>query len=206
MGETYESWEIGGHFLEYFDDIHQYIVDGICLPSVTQCLKKAFGHKYDRVDATTLKNASLRGTETHRAIEEYCKFGIESELPELRNFKFLQKQYGFTVLENEVPVILSLDGEPVCAGRLDMVIDMDGKTGIADIKRTYNLDKEYLAFQLNIYRVAYRQTYGIEAEFLRGIHLREDVRKFVSIPINEAKALYLVGSSVEEFRQKGGET
>ena len=188
----YESWNIAGHALEYLDDIHQYIVDGICVPSITQCLKFKFGNKYASVDASTLQRASEKGTEAHRAIEEYCKTGKESELPEVRNFKFLQKQYRFTVIENETPVILSLENEPICAGRLDMVLMMNDQIGLADIKRTSVLDKEYLAYQLNLYRIAYRQSYGIEAEFLRGLHLREDVRKFVQIPINEGMTWDLI--------------
>ena len=196
--ENYMIWEIGGHTLEYYDDSHTYICDCVIVPSITQCLKFKFGNKYASVDASTLKRASERGTEVHEAIEEYCKTGKESELPEVRNFKFLQKQYGFTVLENEVPVILSYDDEPICAGRLDMVLElpsangMDMKIGLADIKRTSALDKEYLAYQLNLYRIAYRQSYGIEAEFLRGLHLREDVRKFVQIPVNEDMAWILI--------------
>lgn len=189
---NYESWEIGGHCLEYLDDIHQYICDGICLPSITQCLKMRFKNKYAGIDDQTLKQASVRGTECHRAIEEWCKSGTESELPEVKNFKFLQKQYGFKVIENETPVILSKDDEPILAGRLDLVLDIDGKTGLADIKRTSTLDKEYLTYQLNLYRIAYQQTYGIEIEFLKGVHLREDTRKFVNIPINEPLAWELI--------------
>ena len=180
-----ESWVLNGMTLEYFDDIHQYLVDGICVPSITQILKSKFGGKYDGVRTSTLQNASRLGTAVHEAIERMCKDGEEVELPEIRNFKFLQKQYGFEVLENETPVILSYDGEPISAGRLDMVLQMNDQIGLADIKRTSTLDKEYLGFQLNLYRIAYRQTYGIEADFLRGIHLRENVRKFVDIPIKE---------------------
>ena len=183
--ENYVCWEIGGHTLEYLDDVHMYVCDSIILPSITQCLKLRFKNKYAGIDDQTLKQASVRGTECHRAIEMWCKDGTESVLPEVRNFKFLQKQYGFTVLENETPVILSVDGDPVLAGRLDLVLDMNGQTGLADIKRTSTLDKEYLSCQLNLYRIAYQQTYGIEIEFLKGLHLREDTRKFVNIPINE---------------------
>ena len=188
----YESWYIAGHVLEYLDDIHQYIVDGICVPSITQMLKFKFGNKYASVDATTLQRASEKGTEVHETIERYCKTGEMSELPELRNFLFLQRQYLFKVRENEVPVILFSDDVPICAGRLDMVIEINGLTGLADIKRTSALDKEYLGFQLNLYRIAYRQSYGIETEFLRGLHLKDDIRKFVQIPINEDMAWQLI--------------
>ena len=195
--KDFQSWNIAGHILEYFDDSHQYLVDGILVPSITQCLKFRFGNKYAGVDRVTLQRASEKGTEAHEAIERYCKTGEESEIPEVRNFKFLQKQYGFTVLENEVPVILFLGDEPICAGRLDMVIEMDEDRGLADIKRTSTLDKEYLGLQLNLYRIAYQQCYDLAIEFLRGIHLRDDVRKFVNIPINEEMAWQLIHEFME---------
>ena len=91
-----------------------------------------------------------------------------------------------------MPVILHLDDKPIAAGRLDLVLEMGGQIGGADIKRTSKLDKQYLAYQLNLYRIAYRQCYGVEWQFLRGIHLRESVRKFVSIPIDEESAWRLV--------------
>ena len=100
--KDFQSWNIAGHILEYFDDSHQYLVDGILVPSITQCLKFRFGNKYAGVDRVTLQRASERGTEIHEAIERYCKTDEESELPELRNFKFLQSQYGFAVLARRV--------------------------------------------------------------------------------------------------------
>lgn len=177
---------INGRELEYIDDGHIYLVDGIIVPSVTQILRYKFSNKYKNVSRAVLETACEKGTLVHEAIENYCKTGEESELKELRNFKFLKKKYGFEVEDNEVPVILEdKSGEVIGAGRLDLVLKLDGKIGGADIKRTSVLDKDYLAYQLNLYRIAYRQSYGIEWEFLKGIHLREDVRKFVDIPINE---------------------
>lgn len=197
--EDIETWEIDGHTLEYADDSHTYICDGEIVPSITQILKLKFGGKYDHVNRQTLQKASEKGTMVHEAIEKYCKYGYESDLPELRNFKFIQRAYKFDVLCNEVPVILSVDGEPVSAGRLDLVIEkigedgvLHGERGIADIKRTSTLDKEYLSYQLNLYRIAYQQCYGMKIDFLKGIHLREEKRKYVDIPINEEMAMELV--------------
>lgn len=184
--------EIQRHTLEYIDECHLYLVDGVIVPSITQLLKIKFGNKYASIDKEVLQRAADAGTAMHTAIEEYCQHGTESDLPELQNFKFLRKKYKFDVLENEVPVILFFDDTPVAAGRLDLVLKMNGQIGGADIKRTSVLDKEYLAYQLNLYRIAYAQSYGIHWEFLRGIHLREDKRRFVEIPINEQIALQLV--------------
>ena len=186
------TWDIKGHTLEFIEDGHIYLVDGVMVKSITQILKTRFGGKYAGIDKTTLQAAAGKGTALHKCIEDYCREGIESDCQELRGFKWLQKQYKFDVLENEIPVILFDHEEPIAAGRLDLVLEMDGKTGGADIKRTSTLDKEYLGYQLNLYRIAYRQSYGIEWEFLRGVHLRDDVRKFVEIPINEPMAWELI--------------
>ena len=197
------SWEIAGHILEYFDDTHEYLVDGVLVPSITQILKIKFGNKYDGVSQKVLNRAAEKGTEVHEAIERYCKTGESSDLKEVRNFKFLQKQYKFEVLDNEVPIILFLNDEPVAAGRLDLVLKLDNKIGGGDIKRTATLDKEYLAYQLNLYRIGYRQCYGVEWEFLKGIHLRDDTRKFLNIPINEKMALELV-ENLYKWRYEDG--
>lgn len=178
--------------IEFIPETHTYLVDGVIVPSVTEILSVRFGHKYDAVSPAVLRRAAAQGTAVHEAIEAYCKTGAESDLPEVRNFKFLQKKYGFTVKGNE-QIILITDGEtPVAAGRCDLVLEMDGKLGGTDIKRTAALDREYLTYQLNIYRIGYRQTYGAEWDFLRGIHLRENTRRFVEIPINEQAAWEII--------------
>lgn len=192
-----ETWTIKDYELEYIDETHTYLVDGILVPSITQILKVKFGKKYEGIDKDVLQRAADKGTEVHEAIEKLCKTGEVEELKEVKNFAFLQKQYKFEVLENEVPIILFKDDEPIAAGRLDLVLKMDDKVGGGDIKRTSTLDKEYLAYQLNLYRIGYRQCYGVEWEFLKGFHLREDVRKFVNIPVNENMAWKLIEEYLE---------
>ena len=186
------TWEIKGHTLEYIDEIHQYLVDGICVPSITQILKIKFGNKYANVDKKVLDNAAEKGTRIHTAIEEYEKWKIEDiSCQELKDYKFLKKTYKFKCLDNEVPVILFKDG-------LDLVLELDSKKGLGDIKRTSTLDKEYLGYQLNLYRLAYEQCYDSKIEFLKGLHLRAGVRKFVDIPINEEFAWNLVNDYLEK--------
>lgn len=195
------SQEISGYTLEFFEDEHLYLVDGVIVPSITQILAYKFGRKYAHVRKDVLERAAKAGTAVHEAIERWCTTGEESDLPELRNFKFLQRQYGFEVIKNEVPVILfdicRPDNPPIAAGRLDLILGMRGLIGLADIKRTSALDKSYLGYQLNIYRIAYQQSYDLPIQFLRGIHLREDVRKFVELPINEKLPWYLINEYME---------
>lgn len=187
-----ETWEINGGTLEYDDETHTYIYEGLCLPSITQILQIKFGKKYDGVDSRVLNKASENGTKVHKAIENLCKTGEVEDYKEVKNFLFLQKHYKFKVVDNEIPVVLWKDGIPIACGRTDLSIEIDGELGGADIKRVATLDKEYLGYQLNLYRIAMKQSYGIDWKFLKGIHLRDDVRKFVSIPIRENMAWELI--------------
>ena len=192
------SATVNGMCLEFFDEGHIYLVDGVIVPSITDILKVRFGNKYQGIPKDVLEAASSAGTAVHDAIEAYCKRGEESDLPELRNFKFLQKQYHFDVLGNEIPVLLlDADGKPIAAGRIDLLIAEQNaaegqQIGLADIKRTSTLDKDYLFYQLNLYKIAFTQSYGIDVDFLSGIHLRNDIRRFVNSPVNEDAAWQLV--------------
>lgn len=187
-----ESYIIKGHTLEYIDELHVYLCDGIIIPSVTKILSNKFRDKYKFVNSDTLKKASILGTQTHKAIEDYCKEGKETDLKELKNFKFLQKQYEFEVVDNEIPIIIFKNDVPLCAGRLDLVLKHNDDLMLGDIKRTATLDKEYLTYQLNLYRIGYQQCYDKQIKGLKGLHLRENKRRYVDIPINEKKALELL--------------
>lgn len=178
-----ESWEIKGRTLEYDDDSHTYLVDGIIVSSVTQLLNRKFGHKYDEVSSSVLAAAASRGTMIHKAIEDFCH-GISSDLEEVSDFKFLMNYYGFWVPKNELPIILDFAGKTY-AGRLDLILAINDELAVADIKTTSVLDKEYLGYQLNLYRLGAMQSYGYEISKLYGIHLRSGKRKLVPIPIKE---------------------
>lgn len=196
-----ESWKIAGGLLEYIDETHTYIYDGVILPSITQMLKVKFGNKYNSVDEKVLKRAAEKGTAVHQAIEDYEKRNIDDDAcVELRNYKFLKKQFDFKCLDNEVPIVLFYKDKPIAAGRVDLIIEDKGKVGIADIKRTSVFDKEYVAYQTNLYRLGYQQSYGIEISFLRGIHLRDKVRKYIELPIKEEMMLEFIEKYLMEVR------
>lgn len=177
---------IRGVELEFIEDVHLYVADGIIVPSVSEILSARFGHKYDGVPKDALARAAQRGTEIHAGIEAYVKSDGKDgrNIQEVRDFRFLSKVYGFKPVKSEVPVILWKDGEPAAAGRLDLVLDYNGLC-LADIKTTATLDKEYLAYQLNLYAMGYEQSYGEKVERIVGIHLRNGKRRVVDLPLDE---------------------
>ena len=193
-----ETFSIKGGTLEYFDDTHTYLYDGLMLPSVTQILGVKYKNDYASVPPAVLDNASKRGTAVHKAIENFNVSGYDDGSKEVRNFKFLQKQYGFEVLDSELPIVIFKDDMPIACGRLDMTMLMYGETGIADIKTVSTLNKEKIAYQLNLYRIGLMQSYGVDAKFLKIIHLRDGIRKVIDSPVNEGMTWELIDKYLEE--------
>lgn len=193
-----ETFSIKGGTLEYFDDTHTYLYDGLMLPSVTQILGVKYKNDYASVPPAVLDNAARRGTAVHKAIENYNNSGYDDGSEAVRNFKFLQEQYGFEVLDSELPIVIFKDDMPIACGRLDMTMLMDGETGIADIKTVSTLNKEKIAYQLNLYRIGLMQSYGVDAKFLKIIHLRDGIRKVIDSPINEGMTWELIEKFLEE--------
>lgn len=186
-----EAWDINGRTLEFDEESHIYLCDGVIVPSVTTILK-AFFDDYQCVSRTVLEQASARGTELHESIEIYEKTGQESDLKEFRNYLFLKKHFGIKNIANELPVIYEESGKVIFAGRLDQIIEIDGKLGINDFKRVSAPNKEKIAYQLNLYKIAYEQSYHQHIDSLSFMQLREDTRKFTPLPINEEKTRELL--------------
>lgn len=193
---SWESWNIRDHILEYEDESHTYICDGLVVPSVTTVLGEMFNQKYANIPTKVLNEAARKGTLLHKAIENAEKAGsfgfaedyilspAEQEIAEeFRSYIFLKRSYGFTCEGSEMPLLLKFEDKIVAAGRMDMlVMDRDGRLGIADIKRTAQMDKNWLSYQLTLYSYGLAYSYNINAEFLRCIWLREDKRKYAEIP------------------------
>lgn len=192
--------KIKGHVLEFIPETHQYLVDGVLTPCVSNILAHKF-NDYGSVSREVLQRASERGTELHEAIENYERRGVTSELREFKNYLFLKKHYSFENIENEVPVMYEKDGTVLFVGTLDQIIEMDGKRGINDFKRVSAPNKQKIAYQLNFYKLAYEQTYNKTVDFLSYTHLRETVRKFNILPINEEATLNLLNEFLESERE-----
>lgn len=186
-----ETFTICGGTLEYIDETHTYLYEGIMLPSVTQILAYKY-NDYANVPEYILQRAGERGTAVHKSIEVFNKTGVDDGTQQVHDFKFLQKQYGFEVLDSELPLVIFDNDIPVACGRLDMTVEMDGSVGIADIKTNATLNKDKIAYQLNLYRIGLKQSYNVDAKLLKIIHLRDGKRKFIDIPVIEEMTMELL--------------
>lgn len=182
-----DKWELPLGLLEFDDASHTYLFEGMIVPSITQVMKLKFGGMYASANPDVLKASADHGTAVHKAIEMWCKSGIPSDLAELRHFQVLKKRYCFDVLKNEIPCVIK---EPNVAGRIDLVLrDKQGRTALADIKTTAKYEKEYVGYQLNLYKKAYEDTYSEEIQALYCIHVRayggKNFRHFRELPISD---------------------
>lgn len=196
-----QTYERPGYTIEFDDEAHRYITNGIITPSVSKLLSLKFDD-YTNVPKAVLQAAADRGTAMHAAIERYEKNGEESDLQEFRNYLFLKKHFKVENIENEFPVAYFEDGLPIFAGTIDQVCRIDGAMAINDFKRVSAPNEEKIALQVNLYRLAYMQTYGKDIDKLSFMQLREDVRKFVPLPVQEEQAKEFLKGALENVGKR----
>ena len=200
-----ESQVIQGHVLEYIDDLHMYLVDGVIVPSVTQIMKVRFGGKYTAVPKSVLDKAADAGTKMHAALQKYCETGEDDGSLEVSSFRWMERVENFKPVANEQMIIIP-HGDNFYAGRFDLLAERDGKLGICDFKRMAAIDKDYVAYQLNLYRIGYKYSYGNDIEWLAGIQLKGQKRHFYEMPVKEDLAIELMNEYEEQEKQSDGYT
>ena len=185
--------------VEYFDDVHKYLVNGVIVPSVTEILEKIFPNKYKNVPRETLMRKATYGTIIHNYIEQYEKGLITQELNYIQEASFrqylkLKDKYNIEVLEQEKIV----NYKDIYAGRFDIYGEVNGVISLCDIKTTASVDKEYLKYQLNLYRFASKDKNKIKK--LYAIWLaKKDIGKLVEIEIMSDKEIEKLLKKVEEI-------
>lgn len=145
-----------------FDELnHTYTnAEGKQLSGVTALLKRQlFADKYSGISEETLAKAAERGNLIHRQIEMYESLGGgEVSTPELEAYIRLKEDNELKAVATE---LLVSDGENVASG-IDVVFEKKIKDissdawlseiYLCDIKTTSSLDREYLSWQLSIYK------------------------------------------------------
>jgi hypothetical protein len=178
--------------IEFIESNHTYLVDGVLTPSATTILKETiFSNKYSGVSEEVLKRAAHFGTQVHKAIEVSDYLHLTDE-----EYSVYEKWLGLVKTANIKPI---LHEQMVhygfeFAGTLDMIAEVDGVESLCDIKTTYNLDMEYLSWQLSLYELAYGKTfdklYVIWLPKRKGAELREVQRKSKEVLLDLLEAYY----------------
>lgn len=150
--------------VEFIEEGHIYLVDGVIVPSVTQILHKVFPEKYEGIPKEVLDAKANYGTDVHKYIEiinkkkpkrplayikKYCNPDMYQE-ESIRQYLEILKEYNIEILESEKIVTY----KDLYAGTLDIKATVNGKLAIIDIKTTAELDKAWVSWQNSYYELA----------------------------------------------------
>lgn len=148
------------------EGMHHYILGLNELTGVTTILKDViYRDKYTGIDEAVLRNAADRGTAIHEAVQAYM-MGVDYELdPYLQPYE-LDARVAWDAWTNN-PACAGLVAEAVeylvsdckeIASKIDVVRQVgEGKYAIADIKTTYEVDIEYVSWQLSVYKYLFER-------------------------------------------------
>lgn len=130
------------------EENHTYFLGDKQLSGITGMIKRQlFPDKYKDVPKYILERAADRGTRVHHECQFVDTTGFEPESQEAMNYLLLRTGAGYNALANEYTVS---DGE-YFASNIDCVWEKNETIALVDVKTTYALDEEYLAWQLSIY-------------------------------------------------------
>lgn len=143
--------------LEYIEKTHQYLYEGVIVPSVSWILHKyLFKDKYKDVPEYILKAKAQYGSQLHEAIEKLEQENIlvdtlnNQQLKSIQDYLKIKKENNLEVIEQEQIVCY----KGIYAGRYDLIAKINNKLCLCDIKTTAKLDIEYLSWQLSLYALA----------------------------------------------------
>lgn len=190
--------------IEFLEEEHIYLYDGVIIPSVSEILHFIFPNKYKNVDIKTLHKKAEYGSKVHEAIE----FLEQSKpMPDLDlNQEFSIKQYLRLKDRFNIKVQVQeqmINYKDIYAGRFDMIAIINDVLSLCDIKTTAQLDKEYLSWQLSFYELAFMNMYGNKFEKLYAIWLpKKGYGELVEIERKSISELLRVLKEFEESRKE----
>ncbi|MFP4286734.1 MAG: hypothetical protein ACLFRI_03455 [Candidatus Izemoplasmataceae bacterium] len=185
-----KTYYLNDHTITFDESHHQYYLDGIKIASISQITNAFFtNNQIKKVDAKILEEAALKGNLLKEKIHAYENDKIKTFDAEMQSYIALKNQHQFEMIDYNPLVLLRHQGTIIAAGRFDMVVQspyMKGM-GLVSIKRTSHLRMDYLTFQLNLYKLAYEQSYKTKINYLKCIHIRNRHQDYLDIVLDQNK-------------------
>ena len=151
--------------LEFVEDIHAYLYDGVIIPSVSELIRFKFPDAYKGVPEKVLKSKASYGTKVHQNVESFVNG--EFTMDELKNskkdpniklaveqFEYFRKNWAFHVKDMEQ--IVCYQGRYAGTYDIRTIDDL-----IIDLKTTSEIHEDWLSWQLGLYYLAS----GIKRDF-----------------------------------------
>jgi hypothetical protein len=196
--------------IDFLEEPHIYLVDGVITPSVSEILHFIFPEKYKNVSSYILNKKAQYGTTIHQSvemlennlktmsIEEAFNVTVQAldlnyiQEVSLHQYLKLKDKYQIEVIEQEQMIHF----KNYYAGRFDMIARIKNNLCLCDIKTTAELDEEYLSWQLSYYEMAV----GKKFDKLYAIWLpKKDIGQVVEIKRKTKKELM---KKLKEFMEE----
>lgn len=136
---------------------HSYKLNGQPLRGVTRRIReRLFADEYAAVDEETLMKAAARGHFVHEAIQRHDETGWEPGFEDICVSPLYAAVDGYAevMAKEQLAVVanehLVTDGHTY-ASAIDIVAEKDGDVTLIDVKTTYNVNREYVSWQLSVY-------------------------------------------------------
>ena len=186
--------------LTFDQEKHEYRVDGVVIPSVTQIINSVAGERWDNIDSEALEYASQRGTAVH-LITELHDLGTLDESsvdPTLRGYYNAYLAFLADVKPQwELVEQKAFSERPRYAGTVDRVGIVNGKKAVLDIKT--GVKSKYTGLQLS----AYAHMIGEKQARRYGLYLSED-GKYSLVPYTNQNDwnIFLSALNIHNFKQE----
>lgn len=134
--------------IQFDEEKHEYSVDGVKVPSVSEILRPLSADRYGKIDPFVLKAAAEKGTAVHEATRQ-IDYGFKPEEDFITSpyikayYMFLREVNPEWEMIEKVVGYFPISGEPpIYAGTIDRYGKIDGKPCVVDIKTYASLDTE----------------------------------------------------------------
>ena len=153
------------HDIVFYEDTHQYLVDGEEVPSVTTILNYMSDVEYSKVNPAVLEQAARRGSLVH----EYTELVDYDALPDEIEYEVLPYIQAYMKFVRDYKPNWVLIEEPLYseefeyAGTVDRIGYINGELSVVDIKTLASptkMQKFTVSAQTKAYEVAYGVAYG----------------------------------------------
>lgn len=193
--------------LEFIEEPHIYLLDGVEIPSVSTVMKPLSSSVYGDVDPQVLSMAANRGTIVHEAIENYLHYGIE-DIPTtyagyLDAFIQFWKDYRPTIVAVEHRMYHKY---LKYAGTVDLLLLIDDELWLIDNKTSSKVEKMLTRVQLEAYKKGLA-THGIRVQRKAILHLKKTGKySLVEHPAEDQKAwdVFTASKTVYDYIKTGG--
>ena len=179
--------------LKFYDERHQYTLNGEEIPSVSEIARLASREIYGDISQYTLDNACSRGSAVHKCTEILDKYGECEAGEDIAAYvtAYIQFRRDYGISEYEAIEKSLASSTMKYAGTLDRVGAVGGKRAILDIKTSAAVQKPLAMIQLNGYKKLWEENQPdkpIEALYI--LHLKGD-GKYKLMPFEMDDTLFM---------------